>query len=102
MFVAEFLAVGKRSAFRSLLGAALRSALGCKKVAAPGGASAVVRGRVCDFLGQRRSQVAPIGAARPLGSEEEVSPECSAAPQAPPWPRAISSQRSRSAVEQLA
>ena len=41
MFVAGFLAVGKRSAFRSLLGAALRSALGCKNVAAPGGASAV-------------------------------------------------------------
>ena len=41
MFVAEFLAVGKRSAFRSLPGAALRSALGCKNVAAAGGASAV-------------------------------------------------------------
>ena len=41
MFVAEFLAVGKRSAFRSLFRAALRSALGCKNVAAAGGASAV-------------------------------------------------------------
>ena len=40
MFVAEFLAVGKRLAFRSLPGAALRSALGCKNVAAAGGASA--------------------------------------------------------------
>ena len=40
VFVAEFLAVGKRSAFRSLPGAALRSALGCKNVAAAGGASA--------------------------------------------------------------
>ena len=37
VFVAEFLAVGKRLAFRSLPGAALRSALGCKNVAAAGG-----------------------------------------------------------------
>ena len=57
MFVAEFLAVGKRSAFRSLPGAALRSALGCKNVAAAGGASAVqsfkrrkTKGRACWFL----------------------------------------------------
>ena len=57
MFVAEFLAVGKRSAFRSLPGAALRSALGCKNVAAAGGASAVqsfkrrkTEGRACWFL----------------------------------------------------
>ena len=57
VFVAEFLAVGKRSAFRSLPGAALRSALGCKNVAAAGGASAVqsfkrrkTKGKACCFL----------------------------------------------------
>ena len=55
--LAEFLAVGKRSAFRSLPGAALRSALGCKNVAAAGGASAVqsfklrkTKGKACCFL----------------------------------------------------
>ena len=50
MFVAEFLAVGKRSAFRSLPRAALRSALGCKNEAAAGGASAVVRSAQIDPL----------------------------------------------------
>ena len=57
MFVAEFLAVRKRSSFRSLPGAALRSALGCKNVAAAGGASAVqsfkrrkTKGKACCFL----------------------------------------------------
>ena len=60
MFVAEFLAVGKRSAFRSLPGAALRSALGCKNVAAAGGASAVqsfkrrkTKGKACFFFARR-------------------------------------------------
>ena len=55
--LAGFLAVGKRSAFRPLPGAALRSALGCKNVAAAGGASAVqsfklrkTKGKACCFL----------------------------------------------------
>ena len=57
VFVAEFLAVRKRSSFRSLPGAALRSALGCKNVAAAGGALAVqsfkrrkTKGKACCFL----------------------------------------------------
>ena len=81
MFVAEFLAVGKRSAFRSLLGAALRSALGCKNVAAPGGASAVqsfkrrkAKGRACWFL--HVAALVCLGECKVFASELALAEAC--------------------------